>query len=266
MRPYWRVGFNHENQLIFVGQDLYGFPHQGPTRSVADAESVSAQYFGEQVAEIIKTWNPAYVFVGEDPQLDAACYFHSADSKNDAGFWRTRVLIWGFQQNGWIGDIFIESDERDMNICSVANVGEYLYFLAGGRLGSDIQVDTFKFNAVSGDSIDYYAAWSGISHPSQNISVRAARADGKFTNGAVQIHGWDEDEVIDYAALEAGTGALVEIPMSTTTGIVRKFRERFNAPNCGLAIVRVSGTWGGTGEPDRIDESYMAGMATGNRR
>lgn len=266
MRPYWRVGFNHENQLSFVGQDLYGWPHQGPTRSVADAETVSEQFFGQQIAEIVKTWNSAYMFSGYDPQLDAICYFHSADSKNEAGFWRTRVVLWGLQQNGWIGDLFIESDTRDMNVCGVAEVSEHLYFLAGGRFASDIQVDTFEFNTGSGDEVPYYAAWSGISHPSQNLSVRAARMKGKVTDGLLQVYGWDEDEDIDYAALEAGTGALIDLSMSTTTGIVRKFRKRFNAPNCGLAILRLSGTWSGNGDPDQIHSGYMAGLATGNRR
>ncbi len=266
MRPYWYVGFNHDNQLIFSGQDLYGYPLQGPTRSVADAESVSAQFFGQQVAEIIKTWNPAYTFVGEDPQLNAVCYFHSADSKNDAGFWRTRVLIWGKQEGGWIGDVFIESDSRDMNICSVNSVGRYLYFLAGGRLGAAIQVDTFKFNTANGDTIPAYAVWSGISHPSQNLSVRAASTVAKLTDGLMQIYGFDENEEIDYAALEAGTGALIDIPLGATDGIVRTFRERFNAPNCGLALLRISTTWDGVGSPDRIDHGYLAGFPAGNRR
>lgn len=266
MRPYWRVGFIHEGQLVFVGQDLYGYPHQGPTRSVADADTVSEQYFGQQIAEITKNWNSAYVFVGHDPKLDAICLFHSMDSQNDGGFWRTRVLLWGVQQNGYIGDSFIESDTRDMNVCSVATVNERLYFLAGGRLGADIQVDTFAFNESDGDPVEYYAAWSGVSHPDQNLSVRAARATGKFTDGSLQIHGWDEGVDIDYDALEAGTGALIEFPMSTTTGVVRKFRKRFNAPNCGLAILRVSGTWSGDDDPDQVHGAFMAGLPNGNRR
>lgn len=262
MRPYWHVGFNHGNQLVFDGEDLYGYPHQGPTRSVANAEKVAEQFFGQQVAEIIKTWTSAHVFVGYDPQLSATCYFHSADSKNENGFWRTRVLVWGVEQQGWIGDAWISRDDRDMCVCGVATVQEHLQFLAGGST-----VDTWQFNTISGEEVPYYVAWSGVSAPSQNLSVRAARATGKFTDGLLQIFGYDEDIDIDYDALEAGTGALIDLPMTTTTGIVRKFRERFNAPNCGLAILRVSGTWAGAdGQPDRVDGAYAAAIPSGNRR
>jgi hypothetical protein len=266
MRPYWHVGFAHENQLAFVLGDLYGYPHAGPTRSTADVETVSEQFFGEYIAEITKDWIGAHVFVGYDPQLRAICFFHSADSKNGSGFWRTRVLIWGIKQQGWIGDVYISSSTRDMCVCGVATVNEHLQFLAGGRLSSSIQVDTFQFNTATGESVPWYAAWQGVSAPSQNLSIRATSAIGKFTNGLLQIFGFDEEVEIDYSLIENGTGALIDLPMTNTTGVVRKFRERFNAPNCGLAILRVSGTWDGTGDVDRVDKGYMAGMPTGNRR
>lgn len=266
MRPYWHVGFAHGNQLVFVLGDLYGYPHAGPTRSTADSEMVAEQFFGEYVAEITEQWIGAQVLVGYDPQLRAICFFHSADSQNEAGFWRTRVLLWGIKQAGWIGDVFISSDTRDMCVSGVATVNEHLQFLAGGRLDAGIQVDTFEFNSASGESVPYYAAWQGVAAPSQNLSVRAASATGRLTDGVIQIYGFDEEVDIDYDLLESGTGALIEIPIGTTDGIVRTFRHRFNAPNCGLAILRVAGEWDGVDEPDQIHKGYMSGLPTGNRR
>ena len=266
MRPYWHVGFSHGYQLVFVLGDLYGYPHAGPTRSTANAEVVAEQFFGEYIAEITQNWIGAQVLVGYDPQLRAVCYFHSGDSLNTAGFWRTRVVLWGIKQQGWLGECFISDDTRDMCVCGIATVNEHLQFLAGGRKNAGIQVDTFQFNTASDQIIEWYASWAGVSAPSQNIAVKAASATGKFTDGVAQIYGYDEDVDIDYAALEAGTDALITFSMGTNAGIARQFRQRFNAPNCGLAILRISGTWDGVGDPDRLDKGYIAGAPTGNRR
>jgi len=137
VRPYWKVGFANPYQLVFVNQMLVGYSIMGPTRSVeGTGEVVQQTDFGNYVADITKDWTQAHVLVEHDPDphVNAVCCFHSADSKNDAGFWRTRVLLWGVRQEQWIGDCFIESDERDMIVSGVAQVDGHLEILAGGRI------------------------------------------------------------------------------------------------------------------------------------
>lgn len=145
MRPYWRVGFANPYQIVFVNQMLVGYSLMGPTKSIEGTQNVVEQTdFGGYVSDIISTWNPAHVVVEHDPdpRVNAVCFFHSADSKNDAGFWRTRVLLWGVRQAQWIGDVFIESDTRDMIVSGVAQVDTHLEFLAGGRYGAVRQIET----------------------------------------------------------------------------------------------------------------------------
>lgn len=136
VRPYWRVGFANPYQLVFVNQMLVGYSIMGPTRSVeGTGEVVQQTDFGNYVADITKGWTQSHVLVEHDPDphVNAICMFHSADSKNDAGFWRTRVLLWGVRQEQWIGDVFLESDTRDVIVCGVAQVDGHLEYLAGGR-------------------------------------------------------------------------------------------------------------------------------------
>lgn len=259
LRPYWHTGVCHPYQIVFANSMLVGYAHIGPTRStVSDSEDAGEQFFGGDVAEIIKSWVGGHVFVAEDPDpnVNAVCFFHSADSKNSQGFWRTRVLVWGLRQNAWIGDVFIESPTKDMIVCGVATVDNHLEFLAGGS----VQIDTYRWNQVSGESVNYAAAWqlSDGGAENQNKTVHSMRTTGKFTAGAMRLYGYDSAANIAISDIEDQVNSVSgDISLGTQTDVQTSPLETMVFPNLGVFTMQVAGTWAGTGEPDRCDESVL---------
>lgn len=272
VRPYWRVGFANWNQLCFVNQMLVGHSLMGPTRSVEGNQEVVEQTdFGGYVSSIMATWTNGHVLVEHDPDpnVNAVCFFHAADSQNDAGFWRTRVLIWGVRQEQWIGDVFIEDDERDMIVCGVAQVDGHLEFLAGGRLGVGVQVDTFRWNTISGDSVNYYAAWqlTNAGAPRQDKELKAIQVTGKFTAGDAKVYGFSQTEPIDLSDIEDGLNSLSgSINLGTQSLPQDLERVELNVSNAALFTPRVGGTWDSTGEPDRLDKVVLEYQPVGMPR
>lgn len=273
IRPYWSMGFGNPYQLIFVLGLLIGYATGGPTRSTADAEKSDDQFIGASVIEVTKGTVPANWMAAHDPDplVNAVCFFYPAFDQNADGWWTTRVLIWGLNQLDWIGDVTIESDVQDMIVTGLATVDNHLYFLAGGRVDDlgTIQVDTFAWNAIAGDPIDYFVAWelqaAGVLD--RNKTVNAARANGKFTNGQLQVYGFDANEAEDLTDLEAGNNAQVTINLGTTTEVETTFRQPFVAPNNFMFTARVSGTYNGTdSEPDRINGVVLEYAVSGGPR
>lgn len=272
LRPYWHTGFCHPYQIAFANSMLIGYSHFGPTRStVTESEDAGEQFFGGDVAEIIKDWTNGHVFVeiDPDPNVNAACVFHSADSKNVQGFWRTRVLVWGFRQNNWIGDVFIESATQDMIVSGVATVDNHLEFLAGGAVGGGVQVDTYRWNQSAGVAVDWFAApqLSDGGSENQNKSVKSMRATGKFTSGNMQLHGYDSVVNMNLTDIENGTNSVSgNIPLASSSDVQQSAREPMNFPNLAVFTPRISGTYSGTGAVDRLDEVIVEFQEIGSRR
>jgi hypothetical protein len=272
LRPYWHTGFCHAYQLVFANSMLVGWSHFGPTRStVTESEDAGEQFFGGDVAEIIKSWVGGHVLVMDDPDpnVNSVCFFHSADSKNAQGFWRTRVLIWGFRQNDWIGDIYLESPTQDFIVCGVAKVDNHLEFLAGGTVGGGVQIDTYRWNTPAGQSINYAAAWalSDGGSENQNKTARSMRATGKFTNGVMRLYGYDSAVNISVTDIENQQNSVSgDISLGTQTDVQESAREPMVFPNLGVFTMQIAGTYNGTGEPDRIDEAIIEFQPAGLRR
>lgn len=270
IRPYWSMGFANPKQLIFALGLLVGYPHGGPTRSIADAETVDAQFFGANVAEIIQDWVGAHVMVewDTDPMVNSACFFCPAVEQNDAGFWVTDVLLWSFNVQDWVGAVRLSSDEQDMVVASIANVDNQLYFLAGGRVGADIQFDTYAWNQPSGETVDYYGAWAlqAGSILDRNKSVRAARVNGRYTNAQLKIYGFDSNTPESLADLESGNNPQITIDLGTSTDVQTSFRFPFNSPNNFTFTPRISGTYSGSGLPDRVNGVVLEYFPSGVRR
>lgn len=273
IRPFWSLGFASFQQLIFAQDMIVGYPHGGPTRSNADVETVQTQFLGAHVAEIIQNWQSAYVKVGwdTDPMVNGICFFQPAIRQNDDGWWETDVLLWGINQQDWVGSTTLTSTERDMVVCSVANVNNQLVFLAGGRVDEmgTLGFDTFVWNQIAGDEIDYYAVWElqSMGILDRNKSIQAARASGKFTNGSLQIFGFDSDVPEDLTNLESGNNPQISISLGTTTNIQISPRFPFVAPNNFVATARISGTYNGTDEQiDSVNGVVLEWLPSGVRR
>jgi hypothetical protein len=273
MRAYWQVGFTNPYQVVFVNGMLIGQTTMGPTRSTEGIQDVIEQFdLGGYVSDIMATWTHAHTLVEHDPDpaVNAVCFFHSADSKNNAGYWRTRVLLWGVRQQQWIGDVYLESDTRDMVVCGVAQVDGHLEFLAGGRVsGGSLTIDTFRWNTVASGNIDYYAAWQ-LTNGGQNTQDNATQAiqvTGKFTNGKAQIHGYSQTEVISLTDIENGTNSVSgDITLGTQTSPETLERQEVKCTNLGLFTGRISGTWDSTGVPDRVDKVVIEFQSEGMPR
>lgn len=270
LRPYWHTGFSNPYQLVFVDGTLVGYAHQGPTKSIADAEEGSEEYaFGLYVAEIMSSWIGGHVLVAYDPESNGVCFFHSADSKNTAGYWQTRVLVWGMGQGAWIGDVMLSDSTRDMIVCGVATVDNKLEFLAGGRLGSGVQIDTFRFNQASGASVSYSAAWQltngGVAN--QNKSVRYVTTTAKLTSGVFRLFGFDSATNINITDIENGTSSVSgDISLGTQTDVRKLNREEMVFPDLAVFCPQISGTYSGSGDADRIDSVLLEYLVEGVRR
>ncbi len=273
IRTFWSLGFASFQQLTFAQNMLVGYPHGGPTRSNSDSETVNTQFLGAQVSEIIQTWTSAYVKVGwdADPMVNAICFFQPAIRQNDDGWWETDVLLWGINQQDWIGAVTLTSTEQDMVICSVATVKNQLTFLAGGRVDDmgTIQFDTFHWNQLAGDPVDYYGVWQLQAGDvlNQNKTVRAMKFNGKVTVGELKIYGFDSATPEDLTDLETGNDPQVTIILGTTSNIETSSRIPMNAPNNVVFTARVSGTFNGTDSlVDQINGLVLEFMEMGGRR
>lgn len=273
IRAFWSLGFSSFQQVVFAQDLLVGYPHGGPTRSTADVEIVKTQFLGAQVAEIIQHWKSAYVKCGwdSDPMVNAICFFQPAIRRNSDGWWETDVLIWGVNQVDWIGAVTITDPDRDLVVCSVATVNNQLTFLAGGRtdLVGTIQFDTFEWNKIAGMPIDYYCCWQlqagGV--VDRNKTIRAMRANGKFTNGLMQLYGFDSETPENLSDIEDGINPQGEINLGTTDDVVTTSRDRLNFPSNFVFSPRISGTYNGTDEiVDRINGAVVEFAPQGNRR
>jgi len=273
IRPFWSLGFASFQQLVFAQDMLVGYPHGGPTRSTADVETVQTQFLGAHIAEIIQNWQSAYVKTGwdSDPMVNGICFFQPAIRQNDDGWWETDVLVWGINQQDWVGAVTLTNSERDMVVCSVANVNNQLTFLAGGRIdeAGTLGFDSFAWNQISGEEVNYYAAWQLQSGNvlDRNKTVQSAKASGKFSNAKLQLYGFDSDTPEDLTDLESGNNPQIEITLGTTANIVNTQREPFVGPNNFTFTCRVSGTYNGTDEQaDILSGVVLEYMAQGNRR
>lgn len=136
IRPFWKSGFACPEQVVFVGDKLYGYPVSGPTRSADNGDETTVEHnWAADVFEITRHWNPGQVLVAENPTNNSVVFFHIADHRNDAGFWTTAWLEYGVPQLFWIGAGVIESSFQDMVVSGVATVSDKMYVIAGGRLG-----------------------------------------------------------------------------------------------------------------------------------
>ncbi len=274
IRAYWSTGFGNPYQVIFVLGLLIGYSTAGPTRSTADLEKSDDQFIGAHVVAITKDTLQANWMVGYDPDplTNAACFFYPAFSTNEDGWLTTLVLIWGFNQLDWIGSVLIESSTRDMVVCGQATVDNQLYFLAGGLTesgGSTVSIDTFAWNQIAGDEVDYYALWEmqATEVLDQNKTVKAARVNGKWTNAELQIHGFDVNEPETLTNLETGANPQITVDLGTVTDTTTSFREPFTAPNNFMFTARVSGTYNGTDEiVDQLNGVILEWLPSGPRR
>jgi hypothetical protein len=270
-RPFWKTGFTNPYQLIFINGRLYGDPHAGPTRSIADGDEGSEeQDFAADIQELIVNYKSGASLVQHDPKNNAVCYFYPAYNLNSNGYLTTRVEIFGLSQNTWIGDVLLTSDSQDMIVCGAATVKENLDFLCGGRNSSDVMtVDTYRFDAQSGESVPWSITWtfSDSGEEERPKWIRSVRATAKTTNASMGIFGSQSSQPIPVSTLEQGPSASSSgaIALPDTTEVTPSMRTPITLPFQRQWAVQIAGEWPGTGEPDRVDEVVVEASISGAR-
>jgi len=137
IRPFWSNGFTGPDQVVFVEGELYAYTVSGPVRSVGQGDEVVTQTeWAAKVASITATWNPGHVTSGYDPTKNMFVIVHSADHRNDAGFWTSRMLGYSLSQGFWNFDRLITDDSRDQIVSGIATIANHLELLKGGRVAA----------------------------------------------------------------------------------------------------------------------------------
>lgn len=273
IRPFWKVGFKNPDALAFVNDFLYGYTTNGMTRSIATGDEAAASSdFALDVKEITATWNPGFAKVAYDEQNESICFFQSAIEKNGAGWWVTDVLVWSLQLNAWHPSVFrLSSETGDMIVSGVATVDGYLQFIAGGRQDiGGVTMRTYQWNVNDGGvPVEWYQLWQLDNAGSENRdkTVRSALVTGKLTAAQMDIYTFGAGQVIDVAAMEAGTGsASGAIPLTDSTDVTEYARVQLKCNNANMLTSRIGGTWDGLGTPDRVDEVVLETSISGVRR
>ncbi len=251
LRPFWQRGFANPWNLMCLDSTLYGFTTKGPFRSIATGDSADASNdFASSVDAQMASWSAGYVFVAYDPKNSAICYFHSACSTNDQGYWETEIYPYSLKINDWMPRILLTETDRDMVVTGVATVHENLCFIAGGRrMGDSSQFDTWNFDSGSGDDVPWYLAWlyqDGGAELTPKI-IRKLRARGQFaTNPAtLLVYGAFPDGAIYIPDLESGMNSVTDsdpIELAVSTSVTSYEVAKRRCKNLLMYTLRISGT------------------------
>jgi hypothetical protein len=278
VRPFWRSGFKHPYQLLFIGDVLVGITNNGLARSAGQGDESEVQYnFATAINELVLGFSPGHMLIAQDPKNNAVCLFMSGYSLNTSGFWTTRVLMFGLREGKWIGDVLLTSTDGDMLVSGVATISDRLEFLAGGRQsGGGTTVRTYRWDEPSSAAtVPYYIAWQftdgGEEKRSKRVGPYFSVVAKQDTGGTAGIYGAKPGDSIPVTALEAGNHAASEsgtitLPSSST---VSQYNEiQLNCANLKQFTYRHDGTWTASalGARDRIDEMVLEWATEGAER
>lgn len=276
VRPFWRSGFKHNDQLIFIGETLVGATNNGLARSASDGDESTVEYnFAVPVNELVLPFNPGHMLLAHDPRNNAVCLFMSGYNLASNGFWTTRVLMFGLRENKWIGDVLLTSTTGDMLVSGVATVGDQLYFLAGGReLGGTTTVRTYRWDDESADvNVTWSIAWQFSDWGSEDRPKHIGpffSVVGRFSTAALAaIYANQPGQEIPTAALEANTtgGMSGGISLAPSTEVTEYNETQLNCDNAKQIAVAISGMLAfDSQQRDRIDEVKFEAYPQGARR
>lgn len=270
IQPFWKSGFINPFQVDVSNGWIYGCTTAGPSRSIGEGDEQEAdRSWAWPITEFSKNWTTGHMLVKHDPLTDCMCYFESAHSLNSSGYWQTRIWLWGLEEQEWVADWLLTSTTGDMVVSGVATVGDHLEFLCGGRQSDDsVVVRTYRFDTGSGPT-PYYIAPQFANSDEERRPKRVGPGTwvtGKLTAGLLKIYGALSGQAVPVSDLEAGTNSLVSLTLSNGSNVIDGAMQQVNVKNLKSHTVRVSGTWDGTGERDRIDMVAYESFVQGARR
>lgn len=262
-RPFFTKGTIQPYGACVIQGDLFLFSGGQPLRSPSQADENNVVPFelGAVIDDLLTDWKDGYTFCVHSPDNQQLLLIGSAIRKNSSGYWTSEILPLDLRRGEWLPKITLSSTTRDMIVSGTAIVGNRLEFLAGGRVsGGAFTTSTFRYDERSGDAISYYVAFqpSDAQNESTQKAIRAFRPTGKLTSPVIQVHGAAPGGTLSISDIENGTNSITgNISLTTTTSITRYLKKKYLVKNLGLFTVRLSGTYGGTGDVDRLEELVL---------
>jgi hypothetical protein len=126
---------------------------------------------------------------------------------------------------------------------------------------------TFAFD--EGGGVEWWIACqpsdSGVE--TRDKVIRSLVVTGLITNADAKIYVWGPTDPVVVSDIEDGinstTGAVL---LPDTTNVTRSPRMQVNCSNAMIHLIRVAGTWDGTGPRNRVDEMQYEVSVLGVRR
>lgn len=270
-RPFWKSGFRNPYALCFANDRLYGFTN-APIRSPEEgSDSDIDRGFAADVMELMKDWQAENVMVVYDPQNECVCYVHTGGVKNAQGFWITEIIPFVLSgDEHWSHKIVLTSTTQDRIVTGVATVSGHFEFLMGGRNGAGaMDIKTYRFDTVSGETVAYSQAWAYSDAGSEDRpkTIKSPRVTGKVTSATIGIFGAaaGENIEIDNLTVSATSSKSGAIALDTGSGVEYRARENCVVRGIMNFTPAIFGTWAGTGAKDRIDECTIDVIVQGRR-
>ena len=256
LRPFWQRGFANPFNLACIDDTLYGFTTKGPYRSIATGDTAEASNdFAASVDAQMAEWNPGYVFVVFDPKNSAICYFHSACSQNDSGYWETEVYPFSLKINDWMPRILLTNDARDMIVTGAATVHNELCFIAGGRRAATTsQFDTWVFDGLGAD-VPWFLCYNLTDSGVEMIGkiIHKLRVKAKLTSAVLQIYAVFPNSVINIDDLTTGDNPVFETSLEDSPTVEQYEMIKCRVKNALMWTVRISGISVNSGTIDSLD-------------
>lgn len=258
-RSLWNSGFRNPYNVAFVKEYLYGFSTQRIVRSVAGGDDSAMEFeFTSDVRDYIKNWECGHVLTAYDPKNRAVCFFYSA-TERQSGYWVTYCLPFLLDKQVWNPPIILKKANQDFIVSGVANIGEHLEFLAGGRKSDGtISVDTYRFDGGDSETKDWYLAWAYSDDGAElnPKTIKGVTVTGRFANAtSLKLYGIRNDGAFDLANLATGSSPTHSKTISANTNRGRKRLESLDWGGFSLYAIGYAGSY--TTTADILDELVL---------
>lgn len=128
-------------------------------------------------------------------------------------------------------------------------------------------IGTERFDSGNGTAWMVTAQISDAGNELRSKVIKSGRVTGKLTNASFRIYGYDINDPINVADIEAGINSSTNaITLPDSTQVAQSPRKQVNVKNAVLATIRVEGDCTGEDIMDRVDEVIYEQADQGVRR
>lgn len=258
-RSLWNTGFRNPYNACFVKEYVYAFSNQKFIRSVAGGDDTAEEFeYASDVRDYTINWETGHVLTHYDPKNRAVIHFYAAAERR-TGYWVTIALPFLLDKQVWNCPIILKKADTDFIVSGVANIGQTLTFIAGGRTSTgSISFGTYEFDGGDSESKSWYLAWnySDDGFELNAKTIKGWAVTGRFQdsdNTIAKVYGVKIEGSFDFDSLAAGTNSQFSFNFDDTDGKIA--RKRYRMADAGaypLYTIRMEGVY--TNVVDRLDE------------